>query len=352
MYKLGLVAATLLAAGCRDSVAPDRHAPGGPAFVEVGTQPAIRGLGTLGTGDPTPGSDRQEFDFDVSSDLTGRLFYRDWRFSATITVDEDPATRITAFRPGSSACAAPENGAEFDGIGRRSTGVLYEGFTVVACDDGAAGSGADGLGITTVTEYSNAGLLSSGDIVKTVVASPIPPPVASFTFSCSGLTCSFDASSSTAQAAATYSWTFGDGGTSTAQNPSHTYGTGGTYTVRLTVTDNRGATNSVSKTVTVTQPNRAPTVNAGSDERVLLGLLYTFSASFSDPDNGPWSYTIYWGDGSSTSGTKSSQGTISGGHNYVLPGSYTIRVTVTDSRGASGSDTKVLTVLIDLGGIL
>ena len=30
----------------------------------------------------------------------------------------------------------------------------------------------------------------------------------------------------------TYAWDFGDGGTSTAQNPSHTYTTGGTTTPR------------------------------------------------------------------------------------------------------------------------
>ena len=43
--------------------------------------------------------------------------------------------------------------------------------------------------------------------------------------------------------------------------------------------------------------------------------------------------------------------TISASHNYILIGSYTIRVTVTDSRGASGSDTKALTVLTDLPGL-
>ena len=47
-----------------------------------------------------------------------------------------------------------------------------------------------------------------------------------------------------------------------------------------------------------------------------------------------------------------SQGTISATHNYLLIGSYTIRVTVVDSHGASGLDAKVLTVLTPLRGLL
>jgi PKD repeat protein len=38
-----------------------------------------------------------------------------------------------------------------------------------------------------------------------------------------------------------WAWTFGDGGTSTTQNPSHTYATVGTYTVSLTATNSIGS---------------------------------------------------------------------------------------------------------------
>jgi hypothetical protein len=80
----------------------------------------------------------------------------------------------------------------------------------------------------------------------------------------------------------------------------------------------------------------------------VTGLAYTLSASFTDPDNGPWSYTIDWGDGSRTTGTAASPGAITSGHTYVvlLPRDFTIRVTVVDSKGAAGSDTKVVTVLL------
>jgi len=91
-------------------------------------------------------------------------------------------------------------------------------------------------------------------------------------------------------------------------------------------------------------PNQAPSVNAGADRDALLAVLFTLGASFSDPDNGPWSFTIDWGDGTSSSGNASSQGAINGTHMYLLPGSYRIGVTVRDSRGATGSDEMILTV--------
>jgi subtilisin family serine protease len=80
---------------------------------------------------------------------------------------------------------------------------------------------------------------------------PPPPPTltASYTYSCSRLTCSFNGSSSVG--AATYSWTFGDGGTATGVTTSHTFAGRASYTVTLTV-ENTGptASNSTSKTIT------------------------------------------------------------------------------------------------------
>ncbi len=78
------------------------------------------------------------------------------------------------------------------------------------------------------------------------------PPVASFSSSCTLLTCDFtDASVDSDGSIVSWSWDFGDGGTSTTQNPSHSYAGNGTYTVTLTVTDDQGATGSTSSSVTV-----------------------------------------------------------------------------------------------------
>ncbi len=134
----------------------------------------------------------------------------------------------------------------------------------------------------------------------------------------------------------------------TTQNASHTYTAGGTYTVTLQVTDNQGATNSTSTNITVSAPNSPPVVNAGPDENAVTGLLYSTSVSFSDANhNGPWSYTIDWGDGTST-GSWTAEGSHTISHTYVvlLLRTFTVTVTVTDAAGASGSDSKVVTVLL------
>ncbi len=89
-------------------------------------------------------------------------------------------------------------------------------------------------------------------------------------------------------------------------------------------------------------------MNAGPDETVLIGALYSLTASFSDPDHdGPWTYTIDWGDGSSSRGSASSEGSFGASHSYLtlLPATYTVTVTVVDSHGNRGSDTKVVKVV-------
>ncbi len=81
------------------------------------------------------------------------------------------------------------------------------------------------------------------------------PPTASFTYSCTDLSCSFtDTSVDSDGTISAHAWTFGDGSASTAVNPSHSYSGSGTYTVTLAVTDNGGATGTTSQQVTVSAP--------------------------------------------------------------------------------------------------
>src|SRR5204863_321056 len=146
---------------------------------------------------------------------------------------------------------------------------------------------AGGSYTVTLQVTDNQGAQSALASQNITVTPPNQPPVASFTRSCNGLSCSFTSTSSDPDGSiASYRWTFGDGSAAvTTQNASHTYAAGGTYTVTLQVTDNQGATNSTSKNITVSQPNSAPVVNAGPDETAVTGLLYSTSVSFTDANH-------------------------------------------------------------------
>ncbi len=85
-------------------------------------------------------------------------------------------------------------------------------------------------------------------------------PAADFTASpttgAAPLPVQFSDTSSSTGSHPSYSWDFGDGGTATAKNPSHLYASAGDYTVSLTVTDNKGRSDTEVKEgyVRVTSP--------------------------------------------------------------------------------------------------
>jgi len=160
------------------------------------------------------------------------------------------------------------------------------------------------------------------------------PPVASFTSSCSGLTCSFNASGSSDSdgTITSYAWTFGDGATGSGTTASRTYAAGGTYTVTLTVTDNGNATSQTAHALTVNAPPVASFTSACN------GLTCSFDASgSSDSDGTITSYAWTFGDGATGSGATVSR-TYAGG------GTYTVTLTVTDNGNATSQNVHAITV--------
>jgi VCBS repeat-containing protein len=149
-----------------------------------------------------------------------------------------------------------------------------------------------------------------------------------------------------------WSWSFGDGATSTGQHPTHTYAAAGAFAVRLTVMDTSSGTASVEKTVTVTAGNRAPVVDGGSDLAGTEGTAISFTGSFTDEgDTG--AHIIAWdfGDGGSAADT------LTPSHTYADDGTYTVALTVTDTSGLSATDTLVVKVanaapVVEAGGEL
>jgi PKD repeat protein len=86
------------------------------------------------------------------------------------------------------------------------------------------------------------------------------PPTASFTSSCTDLSCSFDGSASTAPGATitAYDWDFGDGTQGGGATPTHAYGGAGTYAVTLTVTTSQGAQAAETQSVSPSLPGGTP----------------------------------------------------------------------------------------------
>ena len=168
------------------------------------------------------------------------------------------------------------------------------------------------------------------------VTEPGQSPVADFegnpTQGCAPLTVQFT-DQSTGEPTS-WSWTFGDEGTSTVQNPSHTYNNPGKYTVSLTVTNQFGS-NTETKTdyITVLPKPTADFVAEPTSGDAPLTVQFT-DQSTDNPTSWQWDF----GDGGSSTEQNPS-------HTYTNPGKYTVSLTATND---CGSDTKTIPDCIEV----
>jgi PKD repeat protein len=132
----------------------------------------------------------------------------------------------------------------------------------------------------------------------------------------------------------TYAWDFGDGATSTEENPTHTYGSPGLYTVVLTATNAAGS-GVTTNTVTVYSSPAADFVHSGPD---WLGQTTHFTNATTTTPAGDSTVNYRWdfGDGNSSALETPT-------HDYSDSGTYTVVLTATN---AAGSDVATDTVNI------
>ncbi|MBD3297216.1 MAG: PKD domain-containing protein, partial [candidate division Zixibacteria bacterium] len=198
-------------------------------------------------------------------------------------------------------------------------------------------AGSNGLSLTGTfvikfQQYDNYSLTTDGQAFDDIsVTASTPAPVAAFsgtpTSGCAPLDVTFTDEST--GDITSWSWDFGDGGTSTAQNPSHTYNSAGTYTVALIVTGPGGSdTETKTDYITVSAPPTAEFSGSPTSGD------YPLQVDFSDQSTGnPTSWSWDFGDG----GTSTSQNPS---HTYNAAGTYTVALTVSN---ACGNDTETKT---------
>ncbi|TDR43926.1 PKD repeat protein [Tahibacter aquaticus] len=264
----------------------------------------------------------------------------------------DPATQTFST---TGAMATPRSGQL--AVALADGGVLVSGgytnssvTTSLERYNTAAGTWSDAGALAAArSRMFTATLLNTGNVLFTGGSGPVAtaeiyaagggnvPPIANFSQTTANLTVTFaDASSDADGTIASRLWNFGDGTTSTATSPVKTYTASGTYSVSLSVTDNSGATNTVTKSIGVGTPaNIAPTANFSF---MTNGLVATFTDSSSDSDGSIVARAWSFGDGTTSSATNP-------GKTYSAAGTYTVSLTVTDNAGATHTKTAPVTLV-------
>jgi gliding motility-associated-like protein len=168
-----------------------------------------------------------------------------------------------------------------------------------------------------------------------------PAPAADFssdiTLSCvPGLINFTDLSSTPAGTITNWQWDFGDGGTSSLQNPSHTYNNVGFYTITLTVTSSTGCKSTISRGSYI---RIVSGISTDFTYSVSSGCKPPFTVNFQNQSSGPGNISYAWDFGNSQTSTAQNPSTV-----YLTPGTYTIQLNAQSDLGCLGSVQKTITL--------
>lgn len=137
-----------------------------------------------------------------------------------------------------------------------------------------------------------------------------------------------------------YDWKFDDGTTATGATPVHAYNGSGDYTATVTVTDERGKSDSATVDIEVRDSNAAPNADAGPNKTVKnLSFVQLNGTNSSDPDGD--NLTYHWDFGDNTGVTDASSTPY---HKYTERGQYTVTLVVEDSFGETDIDTTTVNI--------
>jgi chitodextrinase len=169
---------------------------------------------------------------------------------------------------------------------------------------------------------------SAGPSESSSPSGAITVPTAAFSAQITRLNVTFT-DQSTGPGPLTYKWDFGDGGTSSLQNPTRTYATQGNYKVTLTVIGS-GGTSTATNFITLAIPQ-----TAAFSAFPMVGTA-PLNVTFTDQSTGPGPLTYKWdfGDG----GTSSLQNPT---HPYKA-GTYIVTLTVTGAGGTSTATNLII----------
>lgn len=138
-------------------------------------------------------------------------------------------------------------------------------------------------------------------------------------------------------AGASFAWDFGDGTTATGPNVSHAFAAAGAAVV--TVSAQLPAANEgcgLIETRKRVEVNAAPEPVFTAPERVAAGAAVLFDAAGTrDPDGAITGFDWDFGDGATARGVQAQ-------HRYAAPGSYEVRLTVTDDAGVANSQAEAV----------